>query len=427
LRIGREIDDAEERELVVTVLSVAIGAIAASFVIWLALRNRGLARYLASERTRFASMVESTSFPVYQVDRSGCVEHVNPAGERLLGHASGEILGKPMHAIVHPHHAEDATPDETCPMHGLGLGGRRRSTVLDQFVRSDGSLVDVEITSSPIVLPHGAVAGAVVVLQDVTTRLRQEKMKDDFIGFASHELRSPLTTINGMAKWLARDMAQDRARFTEDEHEAIEALGQGADRMRGIVELFLDLTRIDAGRLEVEPQEVDFGRLLGDEVEALRRRSPQATVEVSVPAERIAGWSDPQRLRQVLVNLLDNAVKYGGSPVRVEAGIERADSSVVFRVRDNGRGIAEADRNRVFDRFYTGDGVKGKGLGIGLFVSREIASLLGGALTFDSAPPGTEFRLAVPLNVDSPRHSSNGSGQKPPESVTQGTRGGRSG
>jgi signal transduction histidine kinase len=288
--------------------------------------------------------------------------------------------------------------------------------VTDQFVRSDGSLVDVEVSSAPIIVANGSVAGAVLVLQDVTERLRQEKMKDDFIGFASHELRSPLTTINGMAKWLVRDLEQHRDRFTEDEAEAATALAEGADRMRGIVELFLDLTRIDAGRFEMEPQELNFGSLLAEETEALARRSPRAIVELHAPSTAIRGWSDPHRIRQVLVNLLDNAVKYGGDPPRVVASVESDGHDVAFRVRDNGDGIAEADRPYVFDRFYKGTGVKGKGLGIGLFVSREIVQRLGGSLFLETGDGGTEFIMTVPIEMSVPA-SDNGARKHAPRAA----------
>jgi PAS domain S-box-containing protein len=384
----------------------------------LAIDNAQLHADVERERARFSSMVESTSFAVCQVDHLGRIEHVNPAAERLLGKRGEELLGEPVHAVVHPHHADGAVPDESCQMHGVGQSGRRRTTVTDRFVRSDGSLVDVEVSSAPIIVAGGFVAGAVLVLQDVTERLRQEKMKDDFIGFASHELRSPLTTINGMAKWLVRDVAQHGDRFTEDEVEAATALAEGADRMRGIVELFLDLTRIDAGRFEMEPQEVNFGAILAEETETLARRNPRAIVELHAPQAAIHGWSDPHRIRQVLVNLLDNAVKYGGDPPRVVASIESDGRRVAFCVRDNGEGIAEDDRPHVFDRFYKGTGVKGKGLGIGLFVSREIVQRLGGTLTLETGGAGTEFTMSVPLEMSGAGHYGNGASERERRAAT---------
>jgi signal transduction histidine kinase len=102
-------------------------------------------------------------------------------------------------------------------------------------------------------------------------------------------------------------------------------------------------------------------------------------------------------------------VKYGGDPPHVRASVELSGDSVLYRVRDNGDGIAEADRHNVFDRFYKGTGVKGKGLGIGLFVSKEIVERLGGSLTFETGPDGTEFRMVTPLETGMSAALSNGS------------------
>jgi PAS domain S-box-containing protein len=351
---------------------------------------------------RFESIVESAALAVCRIAADGRIEHVNPAAERLLGYTAGDLVGRELHAVVHPRHDEADDDGADCAMFGLGRGGRRRVTVTDRFTRRDGSQLDIEATSAPIIVGDGAVAGAVVVLQDVTARVLVDQMKDDFIGFASHELRSPLTTINGMAKWLLKDATRHRDRFTDDELEAIEALSTGSDRMGGIIELFLDLTRIESDRLVLDPQEVDLAKLLRTEAAALTERSTGAHVSVDAPEGPLIAWVDGHRVRQVLVNLLDNAAKYGGKPPEIHAEVEAGEHFVTFRVRDNGGGIAPHDAPRVFDRFYRGKDVSGKGLGIGLFVSREIAQRLGGTLTFESVEGGTVFSLTVPVERHAP-------------------------
>jgi PAS domain S-box-containing protein len=383
----------------------------------IAIDNARLHGTAERERARFASMVESSPLAVCQLDAEGRIEHTNPAAERLLGRNGAMLNGAELHAIVHQQHEGD--DEDACPLLEMGKAGRRRRlNVVTQFTRSDGARFDAELNSAPIVLGDGSVAGAVIAFQDVTERMRQDQMKDDFIGFASHELRSPLTTINGMAKWLARDVAQHAERFNDDEREAVDAMTQGADRMRGIVELFLDLTRIEAGRLDIEPQESDFRRLLREEAEAASVRHPAVEIDVTIPAEAVTGWCDEHRLRQVLVNLLDNAVRYGGDPPRVRATLEASGGQAVLRVRDNGSGIPEADRPRIFERFYRGAGVQGKGLGIGLFVSKQIVERLGGTLTFVSGDRGTEFIVSVPLSTDGSAPPAGGPSRREPTAAT---------
>jgi PAS domain S-box-containing protein len=158
----------------------------------IAIDNARLHTDVERERARFASMVSSTSFGVCQVDANGHIEHVNPAAERLLVHAAETLLGKDFHSVVHPVHGDEAA---ACELSDVGTAGRRRMMLATEFTRGDGATFDAELNSAPIVVGDGKVTGAVMVFQDISERKRQEKMKDDFIGFASHELRSPLTTI----------------------------------------------------------------------------------------------------------------------------------------------------------------------------------------------------------------------------------------
>jgi signal transduction histidine kinase len=129
-------------------------------------------------------------------------------------------------------------------------------------------------------------------------------------------------------------------------------------------------------------------------------RHPKATVEASIASD-VTGQSDVNRVRQVLTNLLDNAVKYGGDPARVIARLERQDATVVITVSDNGRGIPLEDQPRVFERFFRGradDNAGRPGLGIGLYVSREVVERLGGRLTFTTEDgQGTTFCLTLPV------------------------------
>jgi len=223
-------------------------------------------------------------------------------------------------------------------------------------------------------------------------------MKDDFLGFASHELRSPLTTVYGWSRWLADRAAKAPEAFDEDTTEAIQTLESETLRMRHIIELFLDLTRIQMDRLELNQQTVDIAELVHDETVALQERHPEVVVDASYPPRAPVMEIDGDRLRQMMVNLLENAVKYGGTPSTVSIRMESKGGHVSISVSDNGAGIPAGDQDRIFERFYRGESAAaGKGLGIGLFVTSELVRRMDGTVTCRNLPEsGAEFTITLP-------------------------------
>jgi signal transduction histidine kinase len=269
----------------------------------------------------------------------------------------------------------------------------------DVFTGADGSPLSVEVSLAPVVI-DGEGAGAVLVFQDIGERLRRERMKDDYLAFASHELRSPLTSVIGMAKWLAKHVGDGRAELDDDARDAMETLEGEADRMASIVELFLDLSRIESDRVALELDQVDLRELIDEEAISFAARHPEVRLETACPEGPLAVVSDRVRIRQVVTNLLENAAKYGGDPPRAATSLTPEGAHAVIRVSDNGRGIPPDEQPHIFERFYRGstadEGSK-KGLGVGLFISSEIVHRLGGRITFRTGAKGTEFSVSLPL------------------------------
>lgn len=278
---------------------------------------------------------------------------------------------------------------------------------IETFTTASGSRIPVELACAAVVV-DGVSTGAVVVFQDISERLRQERRKDDFVGFASHELRNPLTSIKGFSQWLANRAQDQPAAFEKDTREAILTLVQEADRMESIIDLFLDLARIDSDRLTMELEPVNLTRLLDEEVGRLGHRYPAAACTIDVPGEPLIAVLDDNRMRQIVGNLLDNAAKYAGDRaivrVKLEAGVPDtldAPAWAVIRIKDNGPGIPADDQPYLFNRYYRGQQDTSnprQGLGVGLYITKQLADRLGCTLTFESVPgTGTEFVLRVPL------------------------------
>lgn len=356
---------------------------------------------LERERARFSSIVTSAGFGVYQTDGEGLLEYINPAGERILGYDMPSLLGKHTHLAFH-HTRSDGTPfpvDE-CPIYKAAIEDVPY-TGTETFTTRAGTRIPVEVTSTPIIVA-GRSTGAVVAFQDISERLRTEAMRDDFVAFASHELRNPLTSLKGFSRWLFERARTHPDRFDADTTEAIETLIDEAGRMESIIDLFLDLARLETNRMAFDLEPVNLRHILADECERLRIRYPHAVCESDLDRTVAVAHSDEHRLRQVIGNLLDNAAKYSGEKPSIRVVASEEPGVVSIRIRDNGPGIPIEDQPYVFERYYRGraGASRQQGLGVGLFVTKQIVDRLGGTLTFTSSSNGTEFVLRLPLLVD---------------------------
>lgn len=270
------------------------------------------------------------------------------------------------------------------PERHLLLPGNREVLVSAQYVR---------------LRPTGPVHRVVVQLRDTEARRRNERSHAELIATVAHELRSPLTSVKGftatlLAKW---------ERFTDDQKRLmLETVDADANRVTRLIAELLDISRIDSGRLELRRQPVDMAAAFG--------RHIQAYVAAGQPADRFLLrveqplpdlWADPDKIDQVLSNLLENAVRHGGGTVTIDvtpATPPHGGSVTSVTVSDEGPGIPEESMNRVFTRFWRGS--KRGGTGLGLYIVKGIVEAHGGAITVGRAPGGgAEFRFTLPVGT----------------------------
>ncbi|MFC5216000.1 sensor histidine kinase [Streptomyces coerulescens] len=270
------------------------------------------------------------------------------------------------------------------PERNLLLPGGREVLVCARYVRTE---------------PTGPVHRVVVSLRDTEARRRTERSHAELIATVAHELRSPLTSVKGftatlLAKW---------ERFTDDQKRLmLETVDADADRVTRLIAELLDISRIDSGRLEVRRQPVDIGAAVG--------RHIQAYVAAGQPADRFllrleqplpALWADPDKIDQVLSNLIENAVRHGDGTVTIDIAAtasprEGEDTGTSVTVSDEGPGIPEESMNRVFTRFWRGS--KRGGTGLGLYIVKGIVEAHGGTITVGRAPGGgAQFRFTLPV------------------------------
>ena len=387
---------------VVLVATTIGGACAVTALVGVAIANVRLIRAADIEGARMNAMMTAMKDGVCCVDAGGRLTYMNAAAERMLGRRFEDHVGHALAAVFPLRHREDDPGKQDAPLFSGVLAGNSYEG-RDAVVCADGVILSVDVCVKPIVL-QGRRAGAVIVFADDTDRSREEQAKDDFVGFASHELRNPLTAMLGFSSWLAKKLEREPWRFDADTAEAIAALASETGRMESIIELFLDLTQIRMDRLSLEPDLVDVTKLLREEGAAVRSRYPAAAVEEVLPAGRVLAIMDEQRLRQVVLNLLDNAAKYGGTSPQVVLSLMVSHGTAELRVRDSGSGIPREDRRHIFERFFrsAAPATGGKtGFGIGLYVTKQIVDRMGGELSFVSGEgSGTEFTLRLPLMLN---------------------------
>ena len=275
------------------------------------------------------------------------------------------------------------------PERNLLLPGGREVLVSARYVRTR---------------PTGPVRRVVVTLRDTEARRRTERSHAELIATVAHELRSPLTSVKGftatlLAKW---------ERFTDDQKRLmLETVDADADRVTRLIAELLDISRIDSGRLELRRQPVDMGAAVG--------RHIQAYVAAGQPADRFLLrlqqplpdlWADPDKIDQVLSNLLENAVRHGEGTVTIDVtataslreGEYAENAATSVTVSDEGPGIPEESMNRVFTRFWRGS--KRGGTGLGLYIVKGIVEAHGGTITVGRAPgAGAEFRFTLPVSA----------------------------
>jgi signal transduction histidine kinase len=225
-------------------------------------------------------------------------------------------------------------------------------------------------------------------------------VKSDFVAAVSHELRTPLTSIYGFAETLLR---QDVLFGEEERRTFIAYIASESQHLSAIVDQLLNVARLDAGDLHVEPEVVDVGSVIS---EVLRGASENGMVnghrfEVDLPTEPLAAEADPEKLRQVFSILVENALKYSPAGGTVTVGARRKDDAVEVRVVDQGIGIPAAERERIFRKFYRAEGTArdgAGGTGLGLFIAKQLVNAMGGRIWVDSEEgAGSSFNFELPL------------------------------
>lgn len=357
-----------------------------------------LAAMMAERSARLDSILGSMTDGLWVYDASGEVVDVNQAALNMFGLASrADAIAHGSFKNLNIRDSEGRPIARGDMPYARALAGQ---TVPDYLAVGrhliSGSDLDLSIAAAPI--QSRGIVGAVLVIRDITALQELDRKKDEFLSVASHELRTPLTTIKGYTQLLAQtvDDLQPEERATY-----INAVLGEIDRMMGLISELLDVSRIETNRLQIHPQPIRWLDFIRARVAAFQVQHPNRSIVLDLASDEATVVADPDRMRQVVDNLLSNALKYSPDGSDIDLRVDVGDGTIRTSVSDHGIGIPSDEIPLLFERFHRARNVSSRyygGLGLGLYISRAIVETHGGTIHAESVEgQGSSFTVTLPL------------------------------
>lgn len=372
---------------------------------------------IGAHQARLAAIVNSSDDTIVSKTLQGIITSWNTAAERMFGYTAEEAIGKHISMIIPP----ERLKEEEYIISQIAGGNK-----VDHFetvrMAKNGKLIPLSITVSPIIDSKGRIIGASKIARDITqqkkaqqelleytarleamssenTRLYQEvkelnEKKDEFIGLASHELKTPITSIMGYLQILTR--------FNKDKdvNKFVSKTLRQVKKLAGLVSDLLDVSKIEAGKLQLVKEKFDIRPIIDDGIELIQHTNSTHHIFLHTEITSAIICGDPQRIEQVIINLLTNAIKYSPSQKKIDVFLTADSRQVKIGVKDEGIGVPADKLQEIFNRFYRVEELNRNisGLGIGLYISKEIVERHNGKIWVDSTlEKGSTFWITLPL------------------------------
>jgi signal transduction histidine kinase len=327
--------------------------------------------------------IDSLPDPVAIFNIEGNLQNVNDAAETLLGLKTDTGSKEPLRNV----NATTRAVLERVRSHVLSGKGTYVPRGFEDAVQLTTLLGDRHFLprGSPVYETRGVIVGATVILQDVTRLRRFEELKNDLVATVAHEFRTPLTSLR-MAVHLCTE--QIAGPLTDKQAELLHTAREDCDRLQGMVDDLLDMSRIESGRVEVYPLPTETTSLIAAAVNEYKAEADAKGVSLGarVSTPGVSVLADHERIGHVFSNLLGNAVRYTPKGGSITLGAEVKNGTVRFTVADSGTGIPQEYQNRIFEKFFQVPGAELKGTGLGLYIAKEIVSAHGGDIGVESKP-----------------------------------------
>ena len=381
-----------------------------------ALYRRHAEEQLRLSEERFRRLTEA-AFEGIVIHDQGMLLDANPAFARLLGYDVDELIGL---SVL------DFLSDESRAATLRHMRAASEEAYEVRARRRDGSELIAEVNARPF--SYKGRPARVAAIHDVTERREAEatarrlveeqaatRARDQILGIVAHDLRNPLSTILMSAQLLREVLPADSAT-----HRQAEIIGRAGAQMKRLIQDLLDVKRIESGRLVIEPRSISVTGLLREAGEMLRAHAAanSLALEVEAPADLPEVWADPQRIQQVLANLIGNAVKFTPKGGRISMHASRVEREVRVVVADTGDGIPSDQLPLVFGQFWQGSRTDKRGIGLGLAIARGIVEAHGGRIWVESiVGTGSEFSFTLPVSEPKASAPQASGAARPPRSA----------
>jgi len=351
---------------------------------------------LANDLQKFKLAVENVSDQVIITDPEGMVIYVNKAIEIMTGYTVMEAIGKKAAALW-----KSPMPKEFYQKMWDVIKNKKQNFVGDlRNRRKNGEVYDAKISISPVLDSHGEIIFFVGIERDITKEKMIDRAKTEFVSLASHQLRTPLSTINWYTEML---LSGDAGEINKEQKEFLEAVYGGSKRMVDLVNALLNVSRIEMGALAIEPEPVDLAEVVDSVLADIQPKIIERKTQIVKKYDKLPMINlDPKLIRIVFQNLLTNAVKYTPVSGKVEMSMKKDDKEVLITVSDNGLGIPSSQQEKIFSKLFRADNARAKGAegnGLGLYIAKSVVENCGGKIWFTSKEgSGSSFYFTIPLS-----------------------------
>jgi two-component system sensor histidine kinase VicK len=345
---------------------------------------------------RLSAIIQSSYDAIISKNLDGTVDSWNVAAERMFGYTSDEMVGQSIFKII----PAENVHEEIQILFRLE-NGERVEHFETKRLKEDGKLLDVSLTISPIKNDKNEITGLSTIARDITEQKMAETRKNDFITIASHELKTPLTTIKSFVQLLLSKAHKDQDNFRID---ALSKVEKHANKMSILIQNFLNNAKLLEGKFDLKLERFNTHDLLNEVVQDAKMLSPTHKL-VMKDCEEVFVVADRNKIGQVLENMISNAVKYSPVGSTITIACKTVDGHAQLSVTDTGIGIDKKDQEKIFDRFYRVQNEKLKnvsGFGIGLYLVAEILRFHESRIFVDSkANLGSRFYFDLPTSNQS--------------------------
>lgn len=380
-----------------TLVLAALYLVLAGVIGWLKQTIDGLIEREADGRKRLESIIEQLPVGVIITDSEARVTQTNKQVENILGIGipKGFVIGKDKPILDGQHKNKIITPSHS-PVAQALVSGKQVTNREFLVEKRDGKRLFLQVNASPIRNGRGQIFAATSIVTDITAQKEMESRKDEFINMASHELKTPITSMKLYVDFLLGKIKEKDERVIK----SLKSMKYQIEKMQELIAGLLDISRIQTGKLTFNKEQFNISELIKETISELQATTHRHKISLLNKAA-INIYGDKFRISQVLTNLLTNGIKYSPDGGNINIGIKRQAGKILISVEDEGIGISKSEHNKIFEKLYQVVDPQVKtfpGLGMGLYITKEIIKRHGGRIWVENKKSrGSIFYFELPL------------------------------